>query len=136
MGVVTSQPMGGGTRTSLFPAREREGQRDRIDILDNPIAAENPGLARDVEQEIRRLLKDEDVGPVEVRFRICGDAAEGFKFICKVENRPSDGDDGRVQWRWWSPLMETAEDFRDAFEEGLRVRRDRLARLLPPLLHR
>jgi hypothetical protein len=127
MGIVTSQPAAARTRTALFPVREREERRDRIAILDNPLAAENPGLARALEQEIRRLLKDEGVGAVEVRFRVCRDEADGFTFVCKVENPPCDGEDGQVQWRWWSPLLETAEGFRDAFEEGLRIRRERLS---------
>ena len=127
MGIVTSQPVDGRTRTALFPVREREGKRDRIDILANPLGSEDPNLARAVEAAVRRLLKDEDVGPVEVRFRVCRDETDGLQFICKVENPPSDGDDGRAQWRWWSPLMKTAEDFRDALEQGLRVRRGRLA---------
>ena len=127
MGIVTSQPAAAGTRTTLFPVREREERRDRIDILDNPLAAEDPGLARALDREIRRLLKDEGVGAVEVRFRMCRDEADGFKFICKVENPPCDGEDGQVQWRWWSPLLKTAEEFRDAFEDGLRVRRERLS---------
>jgi hypothetical protein len=127
MGIATSQPVGGRARTALFPVREREGKRDRIDILANPLGSEDPQLARAVEAAIRRLLKDEDVGPVEVRFRVCRDESDGMQFICKVENPPFDGEDRRAQWRWWSPLMKTANDFRSAFEDGLRLRRDRLA---------
>ena len=127
MGIATSQPAGGRARTPLFPVREREGKRDRIDILVNPLGSEDPDLARAVEADVRRLLKDEDVGPVEVRFRVCRDDVDGLRFICKVENPPFDGEDGRGQWRWWSPLMKTAEDFRSAFEDGLRIRRERLA---------
>jgi hypothetical protein len=127
MGIATSQPVGGRARTALFPVREREGQRDRIDILANPLGSEAPALARAVEVAVRRLLKDQDVGPVEVRFRVCRDETDGLRFICKVENPPFDGEDGRAQWRWWSPLMKTAEDFRSAIEDGLRMRRERLA---------
>jgi hypothetical protein len=108
--------------------RERREEPDRVEILSNPLGSENPALARAVEEALRRLLKDEDVGPVEVRFRVCRDDIDGIWFICKVENPPSDGEDGRAQWRWWSPLMKTAEDFRSAFEEGLRLRHERLAR--------
>jgi len=127
MGLGMSQPVGRGMKAPLFRVRERgEGHRDRIDILPNPLAAEAPSLARTVEQELIRLLKDEDVGPVAVCFRVCRDEPAGLKFICKVENPPFDGEGGRVQWRWWSPLMETAQDFRSAFQEGLRVRRERL----------
>jgi hypothetical protein len=127
MGIATSQPVGGRARPALFPVREREGKRDRIDILANPLGSEDPHLARAVEAAVRRLLKDEDVGPVEVRFRVCRDESDGLRFICKVENPPFDGEDRRAQWRWWSPFMKTAEDFRSAFEDGLRVRRERLA---------
>lgn len=127
MGIVTSQPVRGRARTALFPVREHEGKRDRIDILANPLGSEDPALARAVEVAVRRLLKDQDVGPVEVRFRVCRDETDGLRFICKVENPPFDGEDGRGQWRWWSPLMKTAEDFRSAFEDGLRMRRERLA---------
>lgn len=125
MGITTSQPVGGVTRTPVFPGRDNRS--DRIEILANPIAAEDPRLARAVELEVRRQLRHEDVGPVEVRFRVCRDDGEGLRFICKVENPPSDGEDGRLQWRWWSPLMETAEEFRSALEEGLRIRRARLS---------
>ncbi len=127
MGIMTSQPVSGRMRTALFPVREREGKRDRIDVLANPLGSEDPDLARAVEADVRRLLKDEDVGPVEVRFCVCRDETDGLRFICKVENPPCDGEDGRAQWRWWSPFMKTAEDFRSAIEDGLRVRRERLA---------
>ena len=127
MGIVTSQAVGGRARTALFPIRDPEGNRDRIDILANPLASEDPDLARAVERDVRRLLKGEDVGPVEVRFRVCRDEIDGLRFICKVENPPLDGEDGHAQWRWWSPLMKTAEDFRNALEDGLCIRRERLA---------
>ena len=89
MGLVTSQPAAGEARNPLFPVRERETQRHRIEILDNPIAAEQPALARSLEAELRRLLKDADVGTVEVRFRVCrdGTAGEAVRFICKASLR-------------------------------------------------
>ncbi len=125
MGITTSHPVSHTTRTALHPVQDREGRRDPIDIVANPLGGDNPALARAVEAELRRLLGGDDVGPVEVRFRICRDETESVRFICKVENRPCDGEDGRAQWRWWSPLMTSAEEFRSALEEGLRVRRER-----------
>ena len=125
MGIMTPPRAATGTRRSLLPLRE--DRNDHIDILENPLSGENPALARVLEQEIRRMLKEEAVGAVEVRFRVCRDEADQFKFICKIENPPCDGESGQVQWRWWSPLMETAEDFREAFEDGLRLRRNRLS---------
>jgi hypothetical protein len=130
MGIATSHPVGGRTRTAVYPVRQHEGKRDRIDIVANPLASEDAALARALEADVRRLLGGEEIGPVDVRFRVCSDAAEGLRFICKVENPPTDGEDGRAQWRWWSPLMKTAEDFRNALEDGLRLRRERLANQL------
>ena len=113
MGVVTS-------------VNGSESRRRAISIRDNPLVAEDATLARTVERDARHLLKSEDVGPVEVRFHVCRDHDHGLRFICKVEGPPAKGINDAVQWRWWSPLMETAEDFRNALVEGLRVRRDRL----------
>ena len=84
MGIATSHPTGSRTRTALHPVRDREGRREPIDIVANPLGGEDPALARAVEAELRRLLSGEDVGPVEVRFRICRDETDGFRFICKV----------------------------------------------------
>jgi hypothetical protein len=99
----------------------------RVDILENPLASHNPVLAAEVEQEVLRALRDEDLGSVQVRFRECQDDADGLRFICKVENPPRvDGDGAAPSWRWWSPLLESPQQFRDSLEEGLKVRRLRL----------
>ncbi|HVR69613.1 MAG TPA: hypothetical protein VMT87_02100 [Vicinamibacteria bacterium] len=97
-------------------------------IVENPLVARNPALGRAVEDEARGTLGTQDLGRVEVRFRVCRDEAEGFKFICRIES-PATADvqqDG-VQWRWWSPLMETAQDFRAALLDAIEIRRQRLA---------
>ena len=127
MGIVTSHPVASRTRAALHPVHHRDGRREPIDIVANPLGGDNPALARAVEAELRRLLSGEDVGPVEVRFRICRDDTDGLRFVCKVENPPFDGETARAQWRWWSPLMTTAEDFRSALQDGLRIRRERHA---------
>ena len=99
----------------------------RIDILENPLATHSPALAAEVEHEVRSALRDEDLGSVQVRFRVCQDDSEGLRFICKVENPPRvDGDGAAPSWRWWSPLLETAQQFRESLDEGLKVRRLRL----------
>jgi hypothetical protein len=131
MGIATSHPVGSRTRTALHSVRDRDGQREPIEIVANPLGSEDPGLARVVEADLRRLLSGEDVGPVEVRFRVCRDETEGLRFICKVENPPFDGEAARAQWRWWSPLMTTAAEFRSALQEGLRIRRERHADQTP-----
>ena len=99
----------------------------RVEIVENPLASHSSSLAAEVEDEVRRALRDEDLGSVQVRFRVCQDDSEGLRFICKVENPPRvDGEGAAPSWRWWSPLMATAQEFRDSLAEGLRVRRLRL----------
>jgi hypothetical protein len=100
----------------------------RVEIVENPIMSQNPRLGAEVEDEVHRALRDEDLGSVQVRFRVCRDESDGLKFICKVENPPRvDGDGAAPPWRWWSPLLETAHEFRESLDEGLRIRRHRLA---------
>jgi hypothetical protein len=102
--------------------------RAEIQVLENPILQQSPVLGRAVEDEIRRALQSEPLGTLQVRFRVCRDEDEGMQFICKVENPPSvDAVDGSPGWRWWSPLLASAEDLRDALAEGLQVRQQRLA---------
>lgn len=99
-----------------------------IDIVENPIINHSPGLGAEVEEYVRQALRDQDLGPVQVRFRVCQDEPDGLRFICKVENPPRvDGDGAAPPWRWWSPLLESAQQFRESLEEGLEIRRHRLA---------
>jgi hypothetical protein len=112
------------TRLSAIPG---VALPSRVEILENPIMGQNPRLGAEVEEEVRRALRDEDLGSVQVRFRVCQDDSEGLRFICKVENPPRiDGDGTAPPWRWWSPLLESAGQFREALDEGLKVRRHRL----------
>jgi hypothetical protein len=100
----------------------------QVHVIENPLANHDPRLGAEVEEELHRALDGEDLGSVQVRFRVCRDDADSMKFICKVENPPRpDSDGGPPPWRWWSPLLETAHEFRDALDDGLRLRRHRLA---------
>jgi hypothetical protein len=106
----------------------RAAARSAVEIVENPLAAQNPILAREVEQDVRGILGAQDLGRLEVRFRVCRDEAEGLKFICKVEGpAPADLHQEATQWRWWSPLMESAQEFRDALLDAIEIRRQRLA---------
>jgi hypothetical protein len=99
-----------------------------VSIVENPLRAQHPALARAIEEEARGLLGGQDLGRLEVRFRVCRDESEGLKFICKVESpAPADLQQDGVQWRWWSPLMESAQEFRAALIDALEIRRQRLA---------
>ncbi len=125
---LATQPMA-RSRARLSPvttSRAPSEESCRIEIVENPIHRHDSGLAVAVEEQLRRILADESLGSVTVRFRVCRDEDDEFQFICKVENPPRVDTDAGVPWRWWSPVLETAEQFAAALEDGLRVRRARL----------
>ena len=110
-------------------ARPRGGVQTVVQVQANPLAAHDPALAHALESTLREMLAAEGLGCLEVRFRVCQDFDDGVRFICKVENRPAHDLDPEAppQWRWWSPLMETLQDFRAALQEAVQVRRERVA---------
>lgn len=123
------------SRARLSPVvtgRMPSDETSLIEIVENPIHRHDPALAAAVEAHLHGILRDENLGPVSVRFRVCRDDAGQFQFICKVENPPRVDTDVAMPWRWWSPLLATAEDFADALEDGVRVRRARLSGPLSP----
>ena len=129
MASAVGQSIGQGrTRT---PARSLPGRVSplaTVAVVENPLLAQNPALGRAVEDEARGILGGLDLGRLEVRFRVCREEAEGLKFICKIESpAPADVQQEDMQWRWWSPLMETAQDFRAALLDAIEIRRQRLA---------
>jgi len=132
MTLATQQTGRGRARLSALRTYAPRAQTSHIEIVENPIHRHDPELAAAVEEQIHRILRDENLGSVTVRFRVCRDDGDGFPFICKVENPPRVYTDVIVPWRWWSPLLETAEEFADALEDGLRVRRARLSTAVAP----
>ncbi|HEV7503051.1 MAG TPA: hypothetical protein VGQ33_23695 [Vicinamibacteria bacterium] len=126
MSLATPNAGRGKTKVTALPSLDHP--TSRVEIVENPIALQDPQLAAEIEDAVQRALRDEDLGTVQVRFRVCRDELYGLKFICKVENPPRvDGEGAAPSWRWWSPLLETARDFRESLDEGLKVRRHRLA---------
>ena len=126
MALATENTGRSRTRLAALPAPGHLASR--VEIVENPIVGQDPTLGAEVEAQVRGALLHEDLGPVQVRFRVCREEAEGLRFICKGENPPRvDGDGGAPPWRWWSPLLETPAQFRESLEEGLKVRRHRLA---------
>ena len=124
---MATQPLSSRPRLTVAVPRSAREDAGRIEILENPIHRHDAALGTAVESELRRILAGESVGQVTVRFRVCRDEDDGFRFICKVENPPRVDTEVMMPWRWWSPLLETADDFAAALEEGLRVRRARLS---------
>jgi hypothetical protein len=126
MATVTQNSGRSRARLAALPAPGHLASR--IEIVENPLVGQDPTLGAEVEAQVRQALRDEDLGPVQVRFRVCREESEGLRFICKVENPPRvDDDGGAPPWRWWSPLLETPAQLRESLEEGLKVRRHRLA---------
>ena len=102
-------------------------ERTAIQVLDNPLAQQDASLAKAVEATLHDVLGPEELGLLEVRFRVCRESEEGLRFICKVENPPVAEivERQRLPMRWWSPLMESVQDLRSALQEALQVRRER-----------
>jgi hypothetical protein len=113
-------------RLTAVASRVSGDEGTRIEIVENPIHRVDAALAAAVEARLIELLRDERLGTVNVRFRVCRDEADSFQFICKIENPPTVDADVLAPWRWWSPLMSSAQDFSAALEDGLRIRRSRL----------
>ena len=124
---MATQPTISRPRLSVAVPRAAREEQSRIEILENPIHRHDPALGAAVEEELRRVLAGENLGHLDVRFRVCRDDADNFRFICKVENPPRVDTEVVLPWRWWSPLLETAEEFAAALEDGLRVRSARMA---------
>jgi hypothetical protein len=104
----------------------------RIEIVENTIYQQDPILAAELEGHVRRVLRDQSLGPVAVRFRACrNEEDDALQFICKVENPPQVDTGAPVPWRWWSPILGNGDQFAAALEDGLRVRRARLM-VAPP----
>lgn len=129
MASAVGQSVGHGrTRALARDVPGRAAALSTVSVIENPLAAQNPALGKAVEEEARGVLGSQTLGRLEVRFRVCRDEAEGLKFICKVESpAPADLHEDGSQWRWWSPLMETAADFRAALLDAVEIRRQRLA---------
>jgi hypothetical protein len=131
MTFATQMPARSRARLSTVTASRQGEESCRIEIVENPIHRLDAALAGEIEGRLRALLAEETLGSVTVRFRVCRDESDGFQFICKIENPPRVETDLLIAWRWWSPLMASADDFSVALEEGLRVRRARLTQDVP-----
>ena len=124
--MATQMPARTRARLNTVAASRTSEDTCRIEIVENPIHRHDAALGAAVEDQLRGLLGQETLGSVAVRFRVCRDENDAFRFICKIENPPRVDTDLLMPWRWWSPLMASAEDFAAALEEGLRVRRARM----------
>ncbi len=72
---------------------------------------------REVLRDLERVLRDV-LGETDERFDVrfgAWRAEDGrLRYLCKVESPPGDPFEGDAQWRWWSPLVDGADELRDA----------------------
>lgn len=95
-------------------------------ISSNPIRDRDSQLAREFEQAVFEALSGHDAlagsGAVQVRFHVW-DADDGARYVCKVEcTGPARLEAPEPPWRWWSGLVASAQDLRQALREAVRAR--------------
>lgn len=100
----------------------------------NPIQDRDPRLARQFEQTVAEVLRSHDHGDfglVEVRFHVWY-GEDAVKYVCKVEcpsARSMEMDE--PPWRWWSGLVETAQELDRELREAVGARFARATRKEP-----
>jgi len=95
---------------------------EAVQFKDNPIRNVSPRLGEAYEDAVWGLLRHEDMNPVQVRFGVWREGADGMKFVCKVEYASN----RRVPWSWWSGLVRTPQDLANELARALGVRRKRM----------
>ena len=95
---------------------------EAVQFKDNPIRNVSPKLGEAYEDAVWGLLRHEDMNPVQVRFGVWREGADGMKFVCKVEYASN----RRVPWSWWSGLVRTPQDLANELARALSTRRKRM----------
>jgi hypothetical protein len=85
-------------------------------------SANGASTARALEGVVRELLAD-DPEALEVQFGTWLADDGRLQFVCRVEAPPAAPFGGAVQWRWWSPLVDSPEQLREALSAAVQVRR-------------
>jgi hypothetical protein len=60
--------------------------------------------------------------PLDVQFGTWLADDGHVQFVCRVEAPPADPFAGETQWRWWSPLVDDANELREALEAAVASR--------------
>ena len=60
--------------------------------------------------------------PLDVQFGTWRADDGRTQFVCRVETPPADPFGARLQWRWWSPLVDGPEDLREALTAAVQAR--------------
>lgn len=94
---------------------------ESVQFKENPIHKASPQLGEAFEETVWNLLRHEDMNPIQVRFGVWKEGADGTKFVCKVEYASN----RRVPWSWWSGLVRTPQDLANELSRALAARRKR-----------
>ena len=94
---------------------------ESVQFKENPIQKVSPALGEAFEETVWNILRHEDMNPIQVRFGVWREGADGMKFVCKVEYASN----RRVPWSWWSGLVRTPQDLANELTRALAVRRKR-----------
>ena len=96
-----------------------------IQFRENPIRTISPQLAEAFEEAVWRVLRNDDLRPVRVRFGVWREGFDGMRFVCKVEYSVVPGAARQLPWSWWSSLVRTPEDLALELHRALTMRRKR-----------
>ena len=94
---------------------------ESVQFKENPIQKVSPQLGEAFEETVWNILRHEDMNPIQVRFGVWREGADGMKFVCKVEYASN----RRVPWSWWSGLVRTPQDLANELTRALASRRKR-----------
>jgi hypothetical protein len=102
---------------------------DRIQFCENPIRALNPRQALAFEEAVCRVLRGEDMNPVQVRFGLWREGYEAMKVVCKIKYVAPLSGDPHLSWSWWSSLVTNPDELQAELQKALETRRERHAAL-------
>jgi len=94
---------------------------ESVQFKENPIQKISAPLGESFEETVWKLLRHEDMNPIQVRFGVWREGPDGMKFVCKVEHASN----RRVPWSWWSGLVRTPQDLANELTRALAARRKR-----------
>ena len=82
-----------------------------------------PGeTARALEGVVHEVLAG-TTEPLYVQFGTWVEEDGGTRFVCRVETAPAPPFGAMLQWRWWSPLFESADQLRELLTAAAQARR-------------
>ncbi len=98
---------------------------DRIQFCENPIRTVNPRQALAFEEAVWRVLRNEDMAPVQVRFGLWREGYDAAKVVCKIKYVAPLSGDPHLSWSWWSSLVSNPDDLQTELQKALETRRER-----------